>query len=147
MISSAPSAPSAPHPATRQHSVLTAGPLLRASPFFWGPAGGLDSVFETASKKPGAAPGAPKSPQGSATLAGSRYIPAAVKRAVWIRDGGRCTFENCGSSHYLQYDHRFPFALGGAHTVENLRLLCAAHNRSAAQDAFGMVIRRDSDSS
>ena len=88
--------------------------------------------------KTGAAPGARKSPQGSATIVVSRYIPADVKRAVWLRDGGRCTAPGCVSAQYIHYDHRIPFALGGASTVENLRLLCAAHNRRAAENAFGL---------
>ena len=74
-------------------------------------------------------------------MAGSRYIPADVKRAVWLRDGGKCTHENCSSTHYVQFDHRMPFALGGAHTLENLRLLCAAHNRLEAERAFGLSLK------
>jgi hypothetical protein len=41
----------------------------------------------------------------------SRHIPAAIKREVWKRDGGRCSFtdantgKRCGSKFQLQYDH------------------------------------------
>jgi 5-methylcytosine-specific restriction endonuclease McrA len=60
----------------------------------------------------------------------SRYVPAAVRRQVWLRDGGRCQFrlengELCGSTHRLQFDHVRPVALGGASTVENVRVLCS----------------------
>ncbi|HKK70126.1 MAG TPA: HNH endonuclease signature motif containing protein [Candidatus Krumholzibacteria bacterium] len=34
-------------------------------------------------------------------------------------------------------DHVEPFALGGSHEAENLRVLCAAHNRRAAERVFG----------
>ncbi len=69
-------------------------------------------------------------------------IPAAVRRAVWERDAGRCTWPLdsggcCGSTRRLELDHRLPWAHGGSPTVEGLRLLCAAHNRLAARQAFG----------
>src|SRR5512133_2061542 len=71
-----------------------------------------------------------------------RHIPAAVRREVWTRDGGRCQFrlesgEICGSTHRLQFDHIQPFALGGESTVSNIRLTCAAHNLLAARRVFG----------
>ena len=55
-----------------------------------------------------------------------RYIPADVRREVWLRDEGRCQFrlesgEICGSTHRLQFDHIHPFALGGESTVSNIR--------------------------
>jgi 5-methylcytosine-specific restriction endonuclease McrA len=69
----------------------------------------------------------------------SRYIPAAAKRAVWLRDQGICTYQDpvtrrrCASRHGVQYDHAFPFAWGGKNTVENLRLRCAPHNGYTAK--------------
>ncbi|BDG01971.1 HNH endonuclease [Anaeromyxobacter oryzae] len=70
------------------------------------------------------------------------HIPAEVKRAVWVRDGGCCRWalENggvCGSRHRLQYDHIQPKALGGKSTIDNVRLLCARHNLLAARKIFG----------
>ena len=69
---------------------------------------------------------------------GSRHIPAEVKRAVWLRDLGRCTFvgannRRCTSRGFLEFDHIVPFAVGGEATVENLRLLCKKHN---AEESF-----------
>lgn len=55
------------------------------------------------------------------------HVPRDVRLAVWRRDGGRCVA--CGSGFDLQYDHVIPVALGGASTVENLQVLCAACNR------------------
>ena len=73
---------------------------------------------------------------GKRCVSGERAIPAAVRRQVWQRDGGRCSYvdprsgRRCASRHLLlQIDHRFPFALGGGAEPANLRLLCAAHHR------------------
>jgi 5-methylcytosine-specific restriction endonuclease McrA len=74
---------------------------------------------------------------------GSRAaIPAAVRRAVWARDGGRCSWPLdgggcCGSTHRLELDHLVPWAERGGETEANLRVVCAAHNRLAARQAFG----------
>jgi hypothetical protein len=69
-------------------------------------------------------------------------IPAAVRRAVWERDGGRCTWPLdsggcCGSTHQLEVDHLSPWARFGSPTVDGLRLLCHPHNVLAAKLAFG----------
>jgi len=58
-----------------------------------------------------------------------------------LRDKRRCTFKSrtgreCHSTHNLQIDHIKPFALGGTHDPENLRVLCAAHNRHEARRVF-----------
>ena len=64
-----------------------------------------------------------------------RAIPRAVKREIWQRDGGRCSYADprtgrrCASQHLLQIHHVFPYALGGDAEPTNLRLLCAAHHR------------------
>ncbi|PYV07733.1 MAG: hypothetical protein DMG07_27750, partial [Acidobacteria bacterium] len=73
---------------------------------------------------------------------GSRHIPAEVKRAVWLRDLGRCTFvgasnRRCTARGFLEFDHIVPFAVGGEATVENLRLLCKSHNGHEADLYFG----------
>lgn len=59
---------------------------------------------------------------------GRTPIPREVRQAVWERDGGRCV--DCDASFDLQYDHVIPHALGGAHTVENLQILCAPCNQA-----------------
>ena len=67
--------------------------------------------------------------------AAGRAVPLAVKRHVWQRDGGRCSYvdrvtgQRCTSRHLLQMDHIQPYALGGAAEPDNLRLYCAAHHR------------------
>ena len=72
----------------------------------------------------------------------STRIPAAIRREVWKRDGGRCTFEGpdghrCGSRWQLELDHILSVALGGTSTVENLRLRCRAHNMLHAEQVYG----------
>jgi hypothetical protein len=71
-----------------------------------------------------------------------RHVPAAIRRAVWERDGGRCTFvavngTRCGSKRFLEFDHVEPVARGGRTTVEALRLRCRAHNQFEAERLFG----------
>ncbi len=71
----------------------------------------------------------------------ARHIPVEVKRAVWHRDGGNCTFScggrRCTTKHQLEFDHIKPFSVGGEHSVENLRLRCRTHNQFTATAAFG----------
>jgi hypothetical protein len=71
----------------------------------------------------------------------TRRIPAAVKRAVRERDGGRCTFvsesgRRCEKRTRLEYDHAEPVALGGRATAENVRLLCRSHNQCATRQGW-----------
>jgi len=73
---------------------------------------------------------------------GSRHIPNNVKRAVWIRDAGQCTYRSesgrrCEARADLQFDHVEEFARGGEATVDNIRLSCPGHNQHAAEQTFG----------
>lgn len=81
-----------------------------------------------------------------ATSVSPRFIPAALRDRVHVRDG-RCTYvaadgKRCNSPHTLQIDHVTPVARKGAAVVENLRLLCAEHNRMEADKLMG-VRRRE----
>ncbi len=72
----------------------------------------------------------------------SRGIPASIRREVWARDGGRCTFTSptghkCAAARGLEFDHALPVAKGGESTPENLRLRCRAHNQFEAERQFG----------
>ena len=71
-----------------------------------------------------------------------RFVPADVRRTVWERDGGRCTFTSeagtrCPAIARLEFDHVVPVARGGESTAANLRLCCRAHNQYAAERTFG----------
>ncbi len=75
----------------------------------------------------------------------TRYIPVNTKRKIWNKNAGKgcdyidkLTGRRCRSKHLLQIDHRQPFSHGGKNDVENLRILCAAHNRFAWEKCSGM---------
>jgi len=72
----------------------------------------------------------------------SRHLPAAVRRAVYERNAGRCAFvdaqgRRCSERHRLEFHHRHPFGMGGDHAPENVGLLCAQHNRYLAELDYG----------
>ncbi len=78
----------------------------------------------------------------SEVKAGQRQaIPAATRRAVWKRDGSRCTYthqgKRCNSSYRLEIDHVRPVAFSGSNEMANLRLLCANHNAHEAARVYG----------
>ena len=114
-------------------------------------AGGAGSAGQTSTAKPRAAAGG-SPPDRSAGGAGSaqrtstakspnsrvasgRSIPAAVRREVWTRDQGCCSYvdrhtgRRCSSRFFLELDHIVPVARGGAAEPADLRLRCAAHHR------------------
>jgi len=71
-----------------------------------------------------------------------RFIPAEVRRAIWERDHGQCTYVDergvrCRETAFLELHHEEPHALGGPPTAENLCLRCKAHNALAAEEDFG----------
>ncbi|MFL5301214.1 MAG: HNH endonuclease [Anaeromyxobacteraceae bacterium] len=74
---------------------------------------------------------------------GREAIPVAVKRNVFKRDGGRCTYvapdgTRCDSRRRLEYHHVHEAALGGPSTEENITVRCRAHNVRAAEVTFGV---------
>jgi len=78
----------------------------------------------------------------SETSATTRQIPAAVKRAVYERDGGRCRYEDeqgrrCAARQGLEFHHRRPFGRGGDHSVANISLACRSHNGYLAEVDYG----------
>ena len=77
-----------------------------------------------------------------------RGIPAAVRDQVFARDKGQCAYtgsggRRCASTRALQVDHINPVARGGGGTPDNLRLLCAYHNRLEAERVMGRRGVRD----
>jgi 5-methylcytosine-specific restriction endonuclease McrA len=111
------------------------------------PSGEMALVFKDAlriavaerTKRKFAATDRPGHSRGSAN---PRHIPAAVKRAVSERDERRCTFvgesgKRCDERGLLEWDHAEPVARGGKSTVENVRLLCRAHNQFEAERMYG----------
>ena len=71
-----------------------------------------------------------------------RHVPHDCRRTVLARDEARCTWRSpdgvrCNSRAWLEYDHVHPHGLGGHNHAFNIRLLCRAHNRLAAEQAYG----------
>jgi len=89
----------------------------------------------------------PRSSRGPAgPPSGSRHVPAAVKRAVWVRDLGRCAFvsergRRCNERGFVEFHHVHPYAAGGPATPENIQLRCRAHNGYEADLFFGPASR------
>jgi hypothetical protein len=79
---------------------------------------------------------------------GQRTVPAQVRRAVWERDDGRCTFvseagKRRPSCRGLEFDHLDSVARGGDATVAGIRLRCRAHNQYAAECTFGVAFMQE----
>jgi hypothetical protein len=75
----------------------------------------------------------------------SRHIPAAVRRAVYEREGGRCRYvdaqgRRCTGRDRLEFHHRHPFGHGGDHSVDNVSLACRAHNHYLAEVDYGQAV-------
>jgi hypothetical protein len=114
------------------------------------------AINAAAAEAPAPAAPAPAAPAPAAPASGERfdipampadadpggYIPADVRREVWIRDRGCCQWPLayggiCASTHRAQFDQKIARALGGKSTVENVRVLCRFHNDLAARQTFG----------
>jgi hypothetical protein len=84
-----------------------------------------------------------ESPIGPGPRTGRRaHIPNEVRRQVLERDGFRCTYtapdgQRCECTRFLQIHHDQAWAKGGPETLENLRLLCSAHNQLLGELEFG----------
>jgi hypothetical protein len=106
----------------------------------------LDALITQLEKRKFAATGKPR-PARRPAPADGRHIPAHVRRAVWERDGGRCTFvsesgRRCEARGLLEFDHVEALARGGVATVGRIRLRCRAHNQYAAERTFGAEFMR-----
>jgi len=82
----------------------------------------------------------PKSP--SPNESPSRHIPAAIRRAVWQRDGGRCTYisaggRRCNAREFVEFDHAEAWTWTKEHPVDGITLRCRAHNQLRARHDFG----------
>lgn len=71
-----------------------------------------------------------------------RGIPKQLRRFVWERDGGCCTFvgtggHGCAETVRVEIDHIIPVAEGGLTTPDNLRVLCGTHNKREAERVLG----------
>lgn len=66
-----------------------------------------------------------------------KYLSIKIKRELLQTANYQCQFhmpngERCACTYQLQIDHMIPLAKGGSDHPSNMRILCAAHNRSEA---------------
>ena len=66
----------------------------------------------------------------------SPVTKAAIRREIWRRDSHACV--KCKSRFAVQEDHITPASMGGAYTLENVRLLCRSCNQRAAIEKLGL---------
>lgn len=106
----------------------------------------LKRRFAVTSRPKAARPSSPSLAPGAECIPSkakvTRHVPNAVRRTVVCRDGARCTWQSpdgvrCGSRAWLEHDHAIPRGQGGSHQASNIRLFCRAHNRLAAEQAYG----------
>jgi hypothetical protein len=71
-------------------------------------------------------------------LRSTRYVPAAIKRQVYLRANSCCEYRGCSETRNLEIDHIKPYSQGGTHELSNLRLFCRAHNQRAAIKTHGL---------
>ncbi len=100
----------------------------------------LTALLESLAREKLAATERPR--RGRPTAPGSRHIPVEVKRAVWLRDEGRCAFvgakgRRCNEGGFLEFHHVKPYAAGGDSTIDNIQLRCRAHKGYEAELYFG----------
>jgi Domain of unknown function (DUF222)/HNH endonuclease len=69
----------------------------------------------------------------------SRSIPAAIRRALWIRDRG-CRFPGCGSTRFLHGHHIRHWLHGGETSLDNLVFLCSFHHRLVHEGGFSITM-------
>jgi hypothetical protein len=78
----------------------------------------------------------------------AREASAADKRAVWVRDLGRCAYvgpsgHRCNERRFVEFHHVDPHALGGETTADKIELRCRRHNDYEGRLYFGKRRRRD----
>jgi hypothetical protein len=78
----------------------------------------------------------------------ARDASAAVKRAVWVRDLGRCAYvgpsgHRCNERRFVEFHHVDPHALGGEASVDKIELRCRRHNDYEGRLYFGKRRSKD----
>jgi hypothetical protein len=69
----------------------------------------------------------------------SRAVPTAMRRALDLRDGGRCRFPGCENSRWVDAHHIVHWARGGHTKLDNLVLLCGRHHRLVHEGGFSVT--------
>ena len=100
----------------------------------------FDALLEKLAKQKFAATEKPRVSQ--RTKMAGQDLTAAVMRAVWVRDLGRCRYvgptgHRCDERRFVEFHHRDPRALGGEASVDLIELRCRRHNDYEARLYFG----------
>ena len=100
----------------------------------------FDALLEKLAKQKFAATEKPRVSRGTTSV--SQDPTAAVKRAVWIRDLGRCRYiapngHRCDERRFVEFHHTDPRALGGEASVDLIELRCRRHNDYEGRLYFG----------
>lgn len=87
------------------------------------------------------APETQSAPEGQATRherGTRRHVSVKLKQDLKDKAGHQCEYvdqktgRRCASKHALEIDHKIPLELGGPDELENMRVLCRAHNQYRA---------------
>jgi hypothetical protein len=100
----------------------------------------FDALLEQLARQKFAATEKPRVSQGTTSV--NQDPTAAVKRAVWIRDLGRCRYvapngHRCEERRFVEFHHTDPRALGGEASVDLIELRCRPHNDYEGRLYFG----------
>ncbi len=83
-----------------------------------------------------------KSAQRAPQKTSGRVVPAATMAKLKLRAQGQCEYidekgRRCCQTTKLTVEHVVPFAVGGGHELNNLKIFCAGHNQRAAMIFYG----------
>jgi hypothetical protein len=97
----------------------------------------LTALLEELARKKFADTDRPRASRGGA--ARWPYVPAKVRREVWVRDAGRCAFisddgRRCEARRFIQFHHVIPRCKP---TPDKIQLRCAQHNGHEADRYYG----------
>lgn len=100
----------------------------------------FDALLEKLAKQKFAATKKPRVSRGTKSV--TQDPTAAVQRAVWVRDLGRCRYiapngRRCEERRFVEFHHTDPRALGGEASVDLIELRCRRHNDYEGRLYFG----------
>jgi len=73
----------------------------------------------------------------------TRTVPAAMRRALEVRDEHRCTFPGCDHRRYLDAHHAVHWADGGDTKLSNVVLTCRRHHTFLHEHGYRVAVAAD----
>jgi len=73
----------------------------------------------------------------------TRTVPAAMRRALEVRDGHRCAFPGCDHRRYLDAHHAVHWADGGETKLGSLVLTCRRHHTFLHEHGYQVEVAAD----